>query len=205
LTSFSDETNKDINKDSNTGTNTDTNLDTNTGTNQTTTAGTDQSPPAQDSKPSMFSKCTTEVSKSISTLGDGLGLVMKAAGQAALTVIGTLFGTYNGLISVTAKTGETVAAGLNLVDNVASRVVLVNTLTGGASKLATGLATTFSNNSKITSANREKLFDEMDQRLDKYNPHLRALPIALSTNESEKSPDSAVKEAEQEVTSPAKP
>jgi len=128
---------------------------------------------------------------------------MKAIGQAALTVIGTLFGTYNGLISVTAKTGKTVAAGLSMVDNAASNVAVVNGVTGVASKVVTGFATTFSENSEISSANREKLFDELDKGLEDYHPESKPLPIVPSTNEGDKSPDTTDTKTEQVVKSPA--
>ncbi|KAL5237781.1 hypothetical protein ACI65C_005191 [Semiaphis heraclei] len=203
LLSISDATNTDTNTATNTDTNTATNTDTNTNNNPTTEAATDKSSPAQDSQPSMLSKCTKEVNKSISTLGDGLSLVMKAIGQAALTVIGTLFGTYNGLISVTAKTGETVAAGLSFVDNAASKVAVVNGVTGVANEVVTRFTKTFSENVEETSANRVKLFDELDKGLENYHPGSKPLPIAPSTNGGDKSPDTTVTETEQEVATPA--
>lgn len=147
------------------------------------TKAADQSPPTEDGKPSMFSKSKTELYKSLSTFGDGLGMVLKAVGQAALTAIGVLFGTYNSAISVVATTGETLSTGLNLANNVAKRVVLVRDLTGGVSNFASGMSTKFRENTKFTIANREKLFDEMDEKLENHHPETEPYLRSSTTNE----------------------
>lgn len=136
----------------------------------------------------MFSKCTTEVYKSLSTLGDGLGLVLKSVGQATLSVMGALFGTYNSLMSVTAKTGEVVATGLNLIDKAASNVVLVNTVTHGTSKMIDGLSVVFSENTKASSDNRVNMYDKMVKDVDEYDSRSKTLPNVSSTDD--KSADS---------------
>ncbi|XP_003245632.1 uncharacterized protein LOC100569669 isoform X1 [Acyrthosiphon pisum] len=147
------------------------------------TAATDQPPTVDDGKPSTFSKCKVELYKSLSTIGRGAGMFLKGFGQAALSVMGALFGAFNGLLSISATTGEKVASGVNLVNNAAGRIVLVRDVTGGAATLATNLATTNRLNSEFIIENRDKLFDSLDKRLDNYHPESEKFLIAPTTDE----------------------
>ncbi|CAI6356022.1 unnamed protein product [Macrosiphum euphorbiae] len=144
--------------------------DSTTATTDPATATTDQPPPADDGKPSTFSKCKEEVYKSLTTIRRGAGMFLKGFGQAALSVMGALVGVFNGLLKITATTGDTVATGVNLVNNAAGSIVLVRDVTGGAATLATGLATTNRINSEFIIENREKLIDTLDKGLDNYHP-----------------------------------
>lgn len=145
------------------------------------TTATDQSPSADDGKASTFSKCKVEMYKSLSTMGKGASILLKGFGQAALTMIGALFGAFNGLLSITATTGDTVAKGVNLVNNAAGSIVLVRDVTGGAATLATEFATMNHENSDFIIQNDEKLFKSLDDRLDNYNPASESSPIASTT------------------------
>lgn len=127
-------------------------------------------------KPSMFNQCKTLVYKTISDLGVGTGMVLKAIGHAALAVMSALFGTYNGVVLTTAVAGETVAAGINSVNNVADRVVLVGDITSGAANLATGLTTTFRKNLEFNNENRQMMVEELESRLDNYQPKAFLVP-----------------------------
>lgn len=144
--------------------------DSTTATTDPATATTDQPPPADDGKPSTFSKCKEKVYKSLTTIRRGAGMFLKGFGQAALSVMGALVGVFNGLLKITATTGDTVATGVNLVNNAAGSIVLVRDVTGGAATLATGLATTNRINSEFIIENREKLIDTLDKGLDNYHP-----------------------------------
>jgi len=148
-----------------------------------TTAATDQPLPADDGKPSTFSKCKVELYKSLSTIGRGAGMFLKGFGQAALTVMGAFFGAINGLLSVSATTGDKLATGVNLVNNAASSIVLVRDVTGGAATVATGLATMNRQNSEFIIENRDKLFESLDKRLDNYRPDSEKFLIASTTAE----------------------
>ncbi|XP_060858473.1 uncharacterized protein LOC132935854 isoform X1 [Metopolophium dirhodum] len=153
------------------------------------TATTDQPPPADDGKASTFSKCKVELYKSISTIGRGAGMFLKGFGQAALSVMGALFGAFNGLLSITATTGDTLATGVNLVNNATGSIVLVRDVTGGAATLATSLATTNRLNSELIIENRDKLFDSLDKGLDNYHPESEKFLIAPTTGQDGKSTD----------------
>lgn len=108
--------------------------------------------------------------KSITDMGQGAGMILKAIGHGTMAVLSILLGSYNGIVLSTAATGDTVAAGLNSVNNAAGSVVLVRDVTSGVSTLATGLATTYRKNAEHNIENRQQLFNTMDSRLDNYHP-----------------------------------
>jgi len=179
--------------------------------NDPATATTDQPPPADDGKASTFSKCKVELYKSISTIGRGAGLFLKGFGQAALSVMGALFGAFNGLLSITATTQDTVATGVNLVNNAAGSIALVRDVTGGAASLATGLATTNRLNSEFIIENRDKLFDSLDKSLDNYHPESEKFLVAPATGQDVAAPptnggaQATTAEAAPETPAPVQP
>lgn len=155
----------------------------NTATDPTTTATDPTAAAAADDKPSMFNQCKTLVYKTISDIGMGTGMVLKAIGHAALAVMSALFGTYDGAVLTTAVTGETVAAGINSVNNVAGKVILVGDMTSGVANLATGLASTYRKNAEYNIENRQQLVKGLELRVDNYHPESETFLVPPVTNE----------------------
>jgi len=179
--------------------------DSTTATTDPATATTDQPPPADDGKPSTFSKCKEEMYKSLTTIRRGAGMFLKGFGQAALSVMGALVGVFNGLLKITATTGDTVATGVNLVNNAAGSIVLVRDVTGGAATLATGLATTNRLNSEFIIENREKLIDTLDKGLDNYHPEFEGGADGKSTDTTAAAATPTTNEDAQATTAEAAP
>ncbi|KAF0766160.1 papilin-like isoform X2 [Aphis craccivora] len=138
---------------------------------------------AADDKPSMFSQCKTLMYKTITDIGVGAGMVLKAISHATLAVMSALFGTYNGAVLTTAVTGQTVAAGINSVNNVAGGVPLVGDVTSGVATLATGLASTFRENAEYTSENRKLLVKGLETRVDNFHPESETFLVPPVANE----------------------
>lgn len=138
------------------------------------TTDTDQSPSADDSEASTFSKCKVEMYKSLSTMGKGSGMLLKGFSQAALTLMGALFGAFNGLLSITATTGDTVAKGVNLVNKTTGSILVVGDLTSGVSKLVTHMADVNHDDLDYLKKNNDKLFNLLDNDLDNYYPESKS-------------------------------
>ncbi|XP_050062460.1 uncharacterized protein LOC126552027 isoform X1 [Aphis gossypii] len=160
---------------------------------ETTTEATDSAAidpnASSDDKLSTFNQCKTLVGKTLTDIRAGTGMMLRTLGHATLAVMSALFGTYNGAVWTTAVTGETVASGLNLVNNVTGRVALVGDVTSGIANLATEAATTFRKNAENNIENRKLMVKELESRLDNFHPESEAFlvsPVANKVDEEVK-------------------
>lgn len=141
---------------------------------ETTTEATDATKTATDpttaaaaaDKLSTFSQCKTLVGKTLSDIRVGTGVMLKAIGHATLAVMSALFGTYNGAVLTTAVTGETVAAGINSVNNVAGKAALY-----------------FRKNAENNIENRKLLVKELESRVDNFHPESETFLVSPVGNE----------------------
>lgn len=118
----------------------------------------------------LYNSYTNELSKVGSDVATATEETLKVLGRMSLATAGLLTTLWNGASQTTAKTGETLNQGYQMVNQVTGRLPVIGTLTTGVGNALAGITDTFSANSKFGNEQRFQFINGMRTKLNDFVP-----------------------------------
>lgn len=122
------------------------------------------------SQPSFLTTYTNELSKVGSDVATATKETLKVLSRVSLATAGLLITLWNGVSQTTAKSGEILNQGYQMVNHITGGLPVIGTLITGVGNVLAGVTDTFSTNSKFGNEHRFQYINNMRLKLNDFKP-----------------------------------